>query len=167
MATLYLRKLYDSFVPVDSEAAEAMEKIKMNSIVKCEITKPNKEGQRRVAQNRLYWSWLTDMQKNRINEYSGTTKEEWHEKMKRKFLINIYERDSEEFGLLVNSIRDVYRSGLKKQSGDMMDFIVKETSTVDATVKQFSEYLESIERYAHGLGIALKTDPEIYQEAMK
>ena len=40
MATLYLRKLYDTLAPVDSDAAEAMEKIKMNSIVKCEITKP-------------------------------------------------------------------------------------------------------------------------------
>ena len=40
MATLHLRKLYSSLVPADSESVEEMEKIKMNSIVKCEITKP-------------------------------------------------------------------------------------------------------------------------------
>ena len=53
MATLYLRKLYDSFSPVDQEAAEAMEKIKMNSIVKCEITKP-----RNIQFHRKYFALL-------------------------------------------------------------------------------------------------------------
>ena len=40
MATFMLRKLYNSFAPDDLETAEAMEKIKPNSVVKAEITQP-------------------------------------------------------------------------------------------------------------------------------
>jgi len=40
MAALYLRKLYDTFAPDDESSAEAMEKLKGNSVYKCLITAP-------------------------------------------------------------------------------------------------------------------------------
>jgi hypothetical protein len=40
MATLYLRKLYESLAPADEEAVEALERLKANEIYKCVITKP-------------------------------------------------------------------------------------------------------------------------------
>lgn len=44
MATLILRKLYNSFAPDDLETAEAMEKIKPNAVVKAEVTQPRNLG---------------------------------------------------------------------------------------------------------------------------
>jgi hypothetical protein len=40
MATLYLRKLYSSFVPTDELSAEAMESMPMNAEFKAELTRP-------------------------------------------------------------------------------------------------------------------------------
>jgi hypothetical protein len=40
MATLYLRKLYDKFVPIDEASAEAMEKMPPNTEFKAELTRP-------------------------------------------------------------------------------------------------------------------------------
>jgi hypothetical protein len=40
MATLYLRKLYDSFVPTDELSAEAMEAMLPNTEFKAELTRP-------------------------------------------------------------------------------------------------------------------------------
>ena len=44
MATLILRKLYNSFVPVDQNAAELMEKMRPNAEFKAEITQPRNIG---------------------------------------------------------------------------------------------------------------------------
>jgi hypothetical protein len=44
MATLYLRKLYNTFAPDDESTAEAMEKIKPNAVVKAEVTQPRNLG---------------------------------------------------------------------------------------------------------------------------
>lgn len=44
MATLYLRKLYQSFVPCDSATVEAMEKLNPNAEIKCEISTPRNLG---------------------------------------------------------------------------------------------------------------------------
>jgi hypothetical protein len=40
VATIYLRKLYDTFAPVSQADAEAMEKLKPNQEYKCELTQP-------------------------------------------------------------------------------------------------------------------------------
>lgn len=161
---IFLKKMYSSFVPVDEAGLELMASLKIGGTYKAVFTKP-KGDQRRVAQNRLMWRWLTDMQNTQVNEFAGTTKEDWHLKMKRKFLINIYERDDSSYADMVESLRDVYRAGLKKEFEVLLNGIADKTSTTEATVTQFTEYLECIERYAHSCGISLKTDLEMYNKA--
>lgn len=50
---IYLRKLYDTFAPADQQSADKIEKLKMNQLVKCEITQP-----RNLAFHRKYFALL-------------------------------------------------------------------------------------------------------------
>jgi hypothetical protein len=143
-----------------------IESIEDGSVVFIEIKSSEEKEKRRACQNRLYWSWLTDMQKTADNAHSGTTKEEWHYRMKLKFLVPILERDGEEYALMIGSLREVFSSGMKKEGNAILKHIVKETSTTDASVKQFSEYLKSIEHFSAGIGARLRTDEYLYSNAM-
>lgn len=131
-------------------------------VIEVKEYKPN----RSAAQNRLLWAWLTDFENTGVNEHSGVTKEEWHDRFKRLSLAKIYERDNEQYAVTMQSLRDVYRHGLHKESLNMMDHVIRETSTTAATVEQFAEHLNFIERYAHERGIQLRTDERLYAEAM-
>lgn len=124
--------------------------------------KPN----RSAAQNRLYWAWLTDCEKTDINEHAGSTQEDWHDRFKRLSLSKIFERDDEGYAATMSALRDVWRHGLHDESKAMVDHVIRETSTTKATVEQFTEYLNFIERYCHERGIQLRTDARLYAEAM-
>ena len=121
---------------------------------------------RSVAANRLYWLWLTDLERTSNHEYQGHHQEWWHDFFKREKLSKIFERDSDRYAQTLASIREVYRHGLHTQALNMHDFVIAETSTTDANVEQFAEYLTFIERWAHERGLSLRTDSEIYREAM-
>jgi hypothetical protein len=82
--------------------------------------------QRSNNQNALYWSWLTIIGKD-----LGYTSEELHEALKAKIL-GVIERKTV-FGNIVNEPR----------------------STTSLTTKEFTEYLNSVETFAMGLGIRL------------
>jgi len=122
--------------------------------------------QRSVAQNRLYYMWLTDMQNTDINEYAGNESEWWAFEMKRLFLCKIYERDSQSYAESIEAVRHIYSQGMIVESENLHQFIVNETSTKKATVKQFSEYLNYIERYCHERGMTLRTDSWLYGVAI-
>jgi hypothetical protein len=124
------------------------------------------KANRSAAQNRLMWMWLTDFENTDINEHAGTTKEAWHDRFKRLCLAKIYERDNEQYATTMQALRDVYRHGLHKESLNMMDHVIRETSTTAANVSQFTEYMRFIEQYAHERGIQLRTDSQLYAEAM-
>jgi len=64
------------------------------------------------------------------------------------------------------AIREVYRQGMKEQALNMRKFVIRETSTTEASVEQFSEHLRFIEQWAHSRGIRLRTDAKLYQLAM-
>lgn len=121
---------------------------------------------RSAAQNRLYWAWLTDCEKTDINEHAGSTQDDWHDRFKRLSLSKIFERDDEGYATTMAHLRDVYRHGFHTESKNMVDFVIRETSTTKATVEQFTEYLNFIERYCHERGIQLRTDARLYAEAM-
>lgn len=53
MSTIYLRKLYNSLVPVDYESAQTLEKFKPNAELKCEISSP-----RNIKFHRLFFAML-------------------------------------------------------------------------------------------------------------
>lgn len=115
-----------------------------------EIVIKEHKRNRSAEQNSLYWKWLTI-----IGDALGESKEDVHEQMKEKFLINIYERDNPDFAEMIQSLRAVYKQGMKTEAMALRKRIVALTSTTTATVAQMTEYLESIERHAVSLGIRL------------
>ena len=165
---LMVRKLEDSLVPSDAINREVFDALTTHQLYKAVLMTPKgvvTESLRRVAQNRLMWMWYTDLENTGQVEVAGVTKEEWHEFMKKEFFVAIYERDNQDFAEMMETLRDVYRAGLTNESDNLFRHIVRETSTTKATVKQFCEYLNGIERWCHVRGVVLTTDPEIYSRA--
>jgi len=105
---------------------------------------------RSAEQNALYWQWLTI-----IGNELGETKEEVHEHYKDKFLVNIYERDNADYAEMVQSLREVWKHGMKQEAIELRKKIVALTSTTTATTHQMSEYMTNIERDAAALAIRL------------
>lgn len=92
---------------------------------------------RSLAQNKLYWKWITC-----IGDEIGYTSDELHAIMADKFLLD-----------------EIIEYGGKE--------IRKDKSTSRLTTKQFTEYLEKIDRFASAeLGIVLPSPEDIYYEAM-
>jgi hypothetical protein len=130
----------------------------------CKVAKPKRkqgtEEQRRAAQNRLSWMWYTDMEKTRVEAMAGNTKEEWYRMMKDECLYGIYVRDD------INGFNQTEELLLKQEAATYLkirDSLVDLMSTSALNVEQFSEYLHSIELFAHKHGITLRTDPQIFQ----
>lgn len=125
---------------------------------------------RSSAQNALYWQILTDLQNTRVNEFAGNTKEYWHLFMKKEYLVSIFEANEEgkhnDYVEMINAIREVWRQGMKQTAEQLFDHIVKQTSTTQATVNEFSKYLECIMSWCNNRGIAYRLPQDIYFEAM-
>lgn len=105
---------------------------------------------RSKEQNALYWKWLTV-----IGNDLGESKEEVHERYKGMFLVHIYERDCPDYADMIQSLRTVYKQGMHSEALALKARIVELTSTSTATVKQMTEYLDSIEHHAASLAIRL------------
>jgi hypothetical protein len=105
---------------------------------------------RSVDQNRLLWEWLTI-----IGNALGESKEDVHERYKDKFLVQIFERDDPEYAEMVQSLREIWKQGMKKEAVSLRKRIVSFTSTTTANVAQMSEYLHCIELDAASLAIKL------------
>lgn len=112
------------------------------------IREQNKD--RTVYQNALMWKWYSI-----IGNELGETKEDLHERYKDKFLVNIYERDNPDYAEMVQSLRAVFKQGMKEEALNLRKRMIFLTSTTTATVKQLSEFLDNIERDAASLGIGL------------
>lgn len=112
-------------------------------------------------QNSLYWVWITII----ANEL-GLTKEDVHEDLKKRLLVPIYERDEPGFSEMIQAVRKVYTMGHKTEAKTMGKQIVKLTSTTGASAKQFTEYLNEIERDMIGKGIVLPHPKDRYYSAM-
>lgn len=166
MLLLVLRRLYNTFVPVDEAGAEYFKSLEPNQEIIVSVKKATKTELRRSAQNRLYWAWITNMSKATVNEYAGWSKEDWHFEMKKRFLVPIFERDEPEYALTIETLRTVYRTGMKQESERLHKYVVKETSTTQASVQQFSEYLTEIQRFCGMAGIWLRTDEALMQMAI-
>ena len=166
MALIRMRKLYNILVPISDVDAKSLESIPANEELFIDVKDMSKSETRKACQNRLYWSWLHDMEKTSINEHAGNTDKDWHIRLKKDYLLPIFERDSQEWAETLESLRDVHRAGLKDECRRLIDHIVKQDlSTTDATIKQFCEYLTCVERFAHMNGILLRTDSALYSAA--
>jgi hypothetical protein len=155
-----------TLAPVDVVGAKFLDSIAANEEVMVLVKKFTRDDLRSAAQNRLMWMWYTDMEKTTVNEWSGRSKEDWHFEMKRRFLVPIFERDDDAYALMLVALRNVYKSGMKQEAEALHKHIVSETSTTDADVKQFTEYLNEIHRFCGMNGIWLRTDQRLFDEAM-
>lgn len=106
------------------------------------IVREHKEH-RSSSQNRLYWGlWLKE-----IADYTGFEQDELHEMFRSEFLPAIL-GDEKRFSLF----------GKER---------VKRHSTTDCTTKQFTEYLNRVERFVNAeIGISLSHPEDIYYMAM-
>jgi len=79
--------------------------------------------------------------------------------------VKIFERDDEGYSEMVDAIRSVYKNGMKAEAHALHDKIVELTSTTQANVHQFHEYLEDIERECAEQQIVLPHPDDLYFSA--
>lgn len=117
------------------------------------------------AQRRLYWAWLTDMSKTKVEAVSGRTKEEYHWEMKERFLIPIFVRDDSEFAEMYSlySRLTIGVSLWEKQA--IKGKFLGDLSITDACKEQATEYLRDIESFCWTNGIELRTNRHLYEMA--
>ncbi|MCR4530024.1 hypothetical protein [Acinetobacter venetianus] len=114
------------------------------------------DGDRSKAQNRLYWKFLTQWAKKQ-----GTDKNYEHLFFKKKFLAVIFYRDD------VGQYRNTFDAVkvLKKQNHPMYqnvaDGLNELISTTDASVTQFTEYLNDIHAFCLKQGCYLETPDDL------
>lgn len=109
---------------------------------------------RSLAQNSLYWDWVTT-----IAEDTGNTKRQMHRILKAEFLLPILARDYKQIGVVERAI-----GGDPEGEDALIDLL----TTTDLNTKQFTEYLREIEEWAGDQAIRLRTpdDDDSYREAM-
>ncbi|MFA5921199.1 MAG: recombination protein NinB [Methylococcaceae bacterium] len=147
------------------DAYEAVKSITSDPVMVVTIAEYKKD--RSAAQNSLYWSWLTDCQNTDCNEHAGRTKEEWHREFKEKSLLNIFLKDeTKKYAKLLGALYQIKVDFGGDAYGLQYDFIIDKLSTTEANVVQFTEYLTDIERFCHSVGIQLRTDSDMYRQAM-
>ena len=119
--------------------------------------------ERSRQQNKLYWMWTTQWAK-----HQGNDKDSEHLFFKKKFLSVIYNRDD------VGQYRNTFAAVkfLKDEKHPMYqqvaDGLIELISTTDASVDQFTEYLNDIHAFCLKHGCYLNTpDDLMYAWEMK
>ncbi|MFW1838626.1 recombination protein NinB [Acinetobacter gyllenbergii] len=111
---------------------------------------------RSVAQNSLYWKWLSVIERK-----TGNDKDQMHFEFKKKFLINILKRDDKEYAEMCLALSALKQSE-SEQFRAIADGVIRETSTTRMDTKQYTEYLQQIEAYALAkLGISLPVPDDL------
>lgn len=120
------------------------------------VTISTKQIDRSSAQNRLYWLWMAQWSK-----HQGTDKDYEHLYFKKKFLARIYDRDD------VGQYRNTFAAvlALKKEQHSMYqqvaDGLNELISTTDASIAQFTEYLNDIHAFCLKQGCYLETPDDL------
>jgi hypothetical protein len=119
------------------------------------------------SQRRLYWAWMTDMSKTKVESIAGRTKEDWHWEMKERYLIPIFIRDDSEFAEMYYVYKGIIeRLALTiKSAQTIKEKFLGDLSITDATPQQAIEYLNDIEQFCHSQGVMLRTDSNLYLTA--
>lgn len=160
MATKYSKKTF--IVRSEQHLTSAVGHLLQNYQAAINDDKPlhvhvtTKQDSRSVAQNRLYWMWLSQIEKE-----TGNDKDDLHFEFKKKFLIAIYERDDQQYAEMCHAIKAL-RQSHSEQYAAVAAGVIRETSTTRMTPKQFTEYLNSIHDYTLvKLGILLAIPDEL------
>lgn len=115
-----------------------------------------RQEDRSKAQNRLYWLWLSQWSKRQ-----GTDKDTEHLFFKKQFLARIYHRDDvgqyKQTFAAVRVLRD-QKHPMYQQVADGLNELI---STTDATVDQFTEYLNDIHAFCNKQGCWLSTPDDL------
>lgn len=115
-----------------------------------------KQEDRSKAQNRLYWLWVTQWSKRQ-----GTDKDSEHLFFKKQFLSRIYDRDEVgQYKQTFAAVR-VLRDQKHPQYQAVADGLNELISTTDATVDQFTEYLNDIHAFCNKHGCYLHTPDDL------
>ena len=111
---------------------------------------------RSKAQNKLYWKWLTQFAK-----HQGTDKDSEHLFFKKNFLARIYDRDDvgqyRATFQAVRTLKDEKHPAYEQVASGLIELI----STTDASVQQFTEYLNDIHAFCNKQGCWLETPEDL------
>lgn len=140
----------------DAQKQRACELIQDLPLQKFVVTISMASERRSLAQNSLYWVWVTF-----IAGEEGLTKNEVHQRLKAEILSRIFQRDFEWFNSLVVNLRDVYKVD-KVKGKQMYDGVCQLISTKMCSVDQFSEYLDDIEKDCQSRGMVLPHPEDLY-----
>ena len=174
MAKHQFKRMWNSLVPVNETDIAALAEYPLGSIFTITLPKKlkpeDKEQSRRAAQNSLMWAWLTDLEKTKSNTIAGSTVHEWHRQFRKEYLFPIYVRDNESWASVAANLDIIKQYGTHENYEESWARILDDDgrfrlSTADATIKQFTEYLECIQRFAHSHGAFLRTDMDVVKEA--
>lgn len=111
---------------------------------------------RSKAQNKLYWKWMTQFAK-----HQGTDKDSEHLFFKKNFLARIYDRDDvgqyKATFQAVRTLKDEKHPAYEQVASGLNELI----STTDASVQQFTEYLNDIHAFCNKQGCWLETPEDL------
>ena len=113
---------------------------------------------RSMAQNRLYWMWVTE-----IANHRGDTKEDIHTRCKHRYALPILIRDDLEIADLFDSIRSIGGSTAMDLEMRISDSLI---STTQLSATQFAEMLNEIEMSARQRGIDLTRPADLYEASL-
>ena len=114
------------------------------------------DGDRSKAQNRLYWKFLSQWSK-----HQGTDKDSEHLFFKKKFLARIYDRDDVgQYKATFAAVRKLKEEqhSMYQQVADGLNELI---STTDASIAQFTEYLNDIHAWCNKQGCYLETPDDL------
>jgi len=152
------------FHPATAADANELKEVGLGDELVCFPVGKIDDKARSIAQNQLYWRWLTAMQNTQAEQHKGTLKEDWHVLMKEKYLCKIFERDDQSYAELMQTLRELYKHD-QQQAMKLRNGVLDLTSTTQASVKQFSELLTCMDRFCGSEGIQLPAEPGLEEMA--
>lgn len=122
---------------------------------------------RSLAQNSLYWKWLDIAGRD-----FGYTSDEWHDECRLMFLAKIFEANPDRHPALIETLKNlriVAKQDMQLGVSLHRQYILGAVSTTDASVKEFTEYLNRIDKHAaeNGVVLPLPADIGIDEKAWK
>lgn len=105
---------------------------------------------RSLEQQGLYRKWVRV-----IANDLGFLENDLHEEFKKRFLMDILERDDEDFKEQIAICRSLYQEGKPREAERLVDLLKARASTTWLNVSQFSEMMDKVEVFAGENGIKL------------
>ena len=149
---LYFRLVNDE---VRDNCVKALFMAQQSSDEVLEVVIQPESRKRSLAQNRLYWMWLTQAARQ-----WGCIEDDLHLDFKRRFLLKIYYRDDRQFAEMCDSIKTLQQMDLQKYES-IAGEVIKLVSTTKASDGQMSEYLDGIYRFCYAQDLLLNVPDEL------